>query len=44
MFFELIYDNFDVLNPKIAMVLFNQVNFFYIAPHALFTCLDFPLI
>ena len=28
-FFDLIYDNFDVLNPKIALVLFNQVNFLY---------------
>ena len=26
---------FDVLNPKITLALFNQVNFFYIAPHDL---------
>src|SRR6218665_1737355 len=30
-----------MLNPKIILVLFNQVNFFYIAPYEHFTCLAF---
>ena len=30
--FELIWDNFDVLNPKIKLVFLNQVNIFYTVP------------